>query len=48
MDRKNIDPAAAPFARGSGKGEIEGLGEGATLLEVVNTYCNCCYKFWLV
>lgn len=34
-DRKNIDPAAAPFARGFGPGEIEGLGEGADLVEVV-------------
>ncbi|XP_043720727.1 NAD-dependent malic enzyme 59 kDa isoform, mitochondrial-like [Telopea speciosissima] len=34
-ERKNIDPAAAPFARGFGPGEIEGLREGASLLEVV-------------
>ncbi|KAF9602598.1 hypothetical protein IFM89_030204 [Coptis chinensis] len=34
-DRKNIDPAAAPFARGHGQGEIEGLREGASLHEVV-------------
>lgn len=34
-ERKNIDPAAAPFARGSGPGEVEGLREGASLLEVV-------------
>ncbi|XP_058084251.1 NAD-dependent malic enzyme 59 kDa isoform, mitochondrial [Magnolia sinica] len=34
-DRKDLDPAAAPFARGIGPGEIEGLGEGASLLEVV-------------
>ncbi|XP_039139780.1 LOW QUALITY PROTEIN: NAD-dependent malic enzyme 59 kDa isoform, mitochondrial [Dioscorea cayenensis subsp. rotundata] len=34
-DRKNIDPAAAPFARGFGPGEVEGLGEGASLLEVI-------------
>lgn len=34
-DRKDIDPAAAPFARGFGPGEVEGLREGATLLEVV-------------
>eukprot|EP00268_Persea_americana_P034635 TRINITY_DN34250_c2_g1_i1.p1 TRINITY_DN34250_c2_g1~~TRINITY_DN34250_c2_g1_i1.p1 ORF type:complete len:610 (-),score=106.80 TRINITY_DN34250_c2_g1_i1:634-2463(-) len=33
--RKDLDPAAAPFARGFGPGEIEGLGEGASLLEVV-------------
>uniref|UniRef100_A0A7N1A639 Malic enzyme n=2 Tax=Kalanchoe fedtschenkoi TaxID=63787 RepID=A0A7N1A639_KALFE len=32
-DRKAIDPAAAPFAQVPG--EIEGLGEGASLLEVV-------------
>ncbi|CBI40291.3 hypothetical protein VitviT2T_023974 [Vitis vinifera] len=32
-ERKNIDPAAAPFAKGPG--EIEGLREGASLLEVV-------------
>ncbi|PIA49509.1 hypothetical protein AQUCO_01300361v1 [Aquilegia coerulea] len=34
-DRKNIDPAAAPFARGFGLGEIDGLGEGASLVEVI-------------
>ncbi|KAJ4954564.1 hypothetical protein NE237_011347 [Protea cynaroides] len=34
-ERKNIDPAAAPFARGFGPGEVEGLSEGASLLEVV-------------
>ncbi|XP_042505999.1 NAD-dependent malic enzyme 59 kDa isoform, mitochondrial [Macadamia integrifolia] len=34
-ERENIDPAAAPFARGFGPGEIEGLREGASLLEVV-------------
>ncbi|RWR91916.1 Malic oxidoreductase [Cinnamomum micranthum f. kanehirae] len=33
--RMDLDPAAAPFARGFGPGEIEGLGEGASLLEVV-------------
>ncbi|KAJ6835125.1 NAD-dependent malic enzyme 59 kDa isoform, mitochondrial [Iris pallida] len=32
-ERKNIDPAAAPYARA--QGEVEGLGEGATLLDVV-------------
>ncbi|KAJ6840754.1 NAD-dependent malic enzyme 59 kDa isoform, mitochondrial [Iris pallida] len=32
-ERKNIDPAAAPYARVPG--ELEGLGEGATLLDVV-------------
>ncbi|XP_068639980.1 NAD-dependent malic enzyme 59 kDa isoform, mitochondrial-like [Aristolochia californica] len=32
-DRKDLDPAAAPFARN--RGEIEGLNEGASLLEVV-------------
>lgn len=32
-ERKNIDPAAAPFAKGPG--EFEGLREGASLLEVV-------------
>lgn len=37
-DRKDIDPAAAPFAKGHS--EIEGLGlrEGASLVEVVNFY----------
>ncbi|CAA6655640.1 unnamed protein product [Spirodela intermedia] len=34
-DRADLDPAAAPFARGSGPGEVEGLSEGASLLEVV-------------
>ncbi|MQM08507.1 hypothetical protein Taro_041370, partial [Colocasia esculenta] len=34
-DRADLDPAAAPFARGSGPGEIEDLAEGASLLEVV-------------
>ncbi|KAJ0967093.1 hypothetical protein J5N97_024010 [Dioscorea zingiberensis] len=34
-ERKNIDPAAAPFARGFGPGEVEGLREGASLLEVI-------------
>ncbi|XP_077241779.1 NAD-dependent malic enzyme 59 kDa isoform, mitochondrial-like [Tasmannia lanceolata] len=34
-DRKNLDPAAAPFARGFGPGEIEGLREGASLIEVI-------------
>lgn len=34
-DRKNLDSTAAPFARGFGVGEIEGLSEGASLLEVV-------------
>ncbi|CAL9051757.1 NAD-dependent malic enzyme 59 kDa isoform, mitochondrial-like [Musa acuminata AAA Group] len=33
--RKDIDPAAAPFARGYGPEEAEGLTEGASLLEVV-------------
>ena len=35
-ERKDIDPAAAPFAKAPG--EIEGLGlkEGASLIEVVN------------
>ncbi|GKV13087.1 hypothetical protein SLEP1_g24152 [Rubroshorea leprosula] len=32
-ERKNLDPAAAPFAKNPG--ETMGLGEGATLLEVV-------------
>ncbi|CAN6465224.1 unnamed protein product [Victoria cruziana] len=35
--RRGLDPAAARFARGSGPGEMEGLGEGASLLEVVRT-----------
>lgn len=34
-ERKDIDPAAASFARGSGPGELEGLKEGASLVEVV-------------
>ncbi|WOL07192.1 hypothetical protein Cni_G15930 [Canna indica] len=34
-DRKELDPAAAPFARGYGPEEVEGLNEGASLLEVV-------------
>eukprot|EP00262_Sarcandra_glabra_P003296 TRINITY_DN1394_c0_g3_i1.p1 TRINITY_DN1394_c0_g3~~TRINITY_DN1394_c0_g3_i1.p1 ORF type:complete len:607 (+),score=103.64 TRINITY_DN1394_c0_g3_i1:110-1930(+) len=34
-DRKDLDPAAAPFARGFGLGEVEGLKEGASLIEVV-------------
>ncbi|KAF5187764.1 Nad-dependent malic enzyme [Thalictrum thalictroides] len=34
-DRKNIAPAAAPFARGCGPEEIEGLREGSSLVEVV-------------
>lgn len=33
-ERKNLDPAAAPFAKDLG--EIDGLREGATLIEVVN------------
>lgn len=33
-DRTNIDPAAAPFAKDPT--ELEGLSEGASLLEVVN------------
>jgi malate dehydrogenase (decarboxylating) len=33
--RKDLDPEAAPFARGFGPGEIEGLHEGASLVEVV-------------
>ncbi|XP_024020345.1 NAD-dependent malic enzyme 2, mitochondrial [Morus notabilis] len=32
-ERKNLDPAAAPFAKDPG--EIDGLREGATLIEVV-------------
>lgn len=39
-ERQNLDPAAAPFARNPG--EINGLGEGASLLEVVN---SCFYAF---
>ncbi|PKU69000.1 NAD-dependent malic enzyme 59 kDa isoform, mitochondrial isoform X1 [Dendrobium catenatum] len=34
-ERKNIDPAAVSFARGFGLGEVEGLNEGASLVEVV-------------
>ncbi|XP_020094144.1 NAD-dependent malic enzyme 59 kDa isoform, mitochondrial isoform X1 [Ananas comosus] len=33
--RNSLDPAVAPFARGLGPGEVEGLHEGASLLEVV-------------
>ncbi|KMZ74215.1 Malic enzyme [Zostera marina] len=33
--RKNLDPNVAPFARSCDSGEIEGLTEGARLLEVV-------------
>lgn len=33
-ERKNLDPAAAPFAKDPV--ESMGLGEGATLLEVVS------------
>ena len=32
--RKNLDPAAAPFAKDPA--EIDGLCEGATLIEVVS------------
>lgn len=39
-DRKGIDPAAAPFARGYGPEEVEGLKEGASLLEVVSIHQN--------
>lgn len=37
-ERKDVDPSAAPFAKGHS--EIEGLGlrEGAKLVEVVNLY----------
>lgn len=34
-ERKNIDPAAVSFARGFGPGEVEGLKEGSSLVEVV-------------
>ncbi|KAK1290297.1 hypothetical protein QJS10_CPB18g01514 [Acorus calamus] len=34
-ERRNLDPSVAPFARDSGPGEIEGLSEGASLVEVV-------------
>lgn len=43
-DRKGLDPAAAPFARGSGPEEVEGLKEGASLLEVVSTCQNLSCK----
>lgn len=33
-ERKNLDPSAAPFAKNPG--EVEGLREGASLLEVVS------------
>jgi malate dehydrogenase (decarboxylating) len=35
QERKNLDPTAVPFARGFGSEEVQGLREGATLLEVV-------------
>ncbi|KAJ3690248.1 hypothetical protein LUZ61_019412 [Rhynchospora tenuis] len=35
QERKNLDPAAAPFARALGSENAEGLTEGATLVEVV-------------
>ncbi|XP_042467282.1 NAD-dependent malic enzyme 59 kDa isoform, mitochondrial-like [Zingiber officinale] len=34
-ERKDIDPAGAPFACGYGSEEVKGLKEGASLLEVV-------------
>ncbi|KAK8934161.1 hypothetical protein KSP39_PZI015049 [Platanthera zijinensis] len=34
-ERKEIDPTAVPFARSFGPGQVEGLKEGASLLEVV-------------
>ncbi|XP_020580424.1 NAD-dependent malic enzyme 59 kDa isoform, mitochondrial [Phalaenopsis equestris] len=34
-ERNYIDPAAVSFARGTGPGEVEGLKEGASLVEVV-------------
>lgn len=45
--RKDLDPAAAPFARGFGPGEIDGLGEGASLLEVVSLYSGYCMQPYL-
>lgn len=33
-DRSNLDPAAAPFAKSPR--DIEGLSEGASIVEVVN------------
>ena len=45
--RKDLDPAAAPFARGFGPGEIEGLGEGASLLEVVSLYSGSSLRPYL-
>lgn len=39
-ERKDIDPAAAPFARSYGSEEVKGLKEGASLLEVVSIYWN--------
>ncbi|KAJ1694170.1 hypothetical protein LUZ63_010868 [Rhynchospora breviuscula] len=35
QERKNLDPAAAPFARTFGSENVEGLTEGASLVEVV-------------
>lgn len=37
-ERKNLDPAALPFAKDSG--ETMGLNEGASLLEVVKDITN--------
>ncbi|GJM91154.1 hypothetical protein PR202_ga07501 [Eleusine coracana subsp. coracana] len=36
-DRKGLDPAVAPFARGHGPDEIKDLHEGASLVEVFDT-----------
>lgn len=44
-ERKNLDPAAAPFAKDPF--EIDGLREGASLVEVVNLIepFSCCLYF---
>jgi malate dehydrogenase (decarboxylating) len=34
-NRKGLNPAVAPFARGHGPNEVQDLHEGASLVEVV-------------
>jgi len=45
--RKDLDPEAAPFARGFGPGEIEGLHEGASLVEVVFSLFQCSHTWFI-
>jgi malate dehydrogenase (decarboxylating) len=40
-NRKGLDPAVAPFARGHGPNEVQDLHEGASLLK---WYGNFCYS----